>query len=82
MTPARQMIPAGARFALAQVALGTPPRDIAMQLIRRNREDDLHFLLRASNPYFVALRRVVYHAKLRTYKYRPPKLPARLRAQA
>ena len=59
----RTLPPAGARLAFAQLALGASPRAVAMQLIQRDREHDL--------PRCPALRLVIYHAKLRTYRYRP-----------
>lgn len=60
---ARRIPPEGARLAFAQLALGISPRAVAMQLIQRDREHDL--------PRCPALRLVIYHAKLRTYRYRP-----------
>jgi len=60
---ARRLPPEGARLAFAQLALGASPRAVAMQLIQRDREHDL--------PRCPALRLVIYHAKLRTYRYRP-----------
>ena len=61
--PARRLPPEGAGLAFAQLALGLSPRTIAMELIKCNREHDL--------PRCPALRLVIYHARLRTYKYRP-----------
>lgn len=59
----RTLPPEGARLAFAQLAMGISPRAVAMQLIQRDREHDL--------PRCAALRLVIYHAKLRTYRYRP-----------
>ena len=60
---ARRLPPEGARLAFAQLALGISPRAVAMHFIQRDRDHGL--------PRCPALRLVIYHARLRTYKYRP-----------
>lgn len=60
----RTLPPAGVRLAVALLARGAHPRSIAMALISSYTEGDLL----GCGP---ALRRVLYHVKLRSYRYRP-----------